>query len=174
MRPYRFAAGALVMVLLFAAGCVSAPEVATYHRHGFSFDYPPAWNLTEERDPDGGVTLDLDGGGGNLLTISTTPNLSTRFPPTTRLDTLNVWLAESRAHLLSVNAVVIEERSEAIAGNAGYRIEYSVRRDGIAYRNTLVLTAIGDTGYSFSLFALPASRDAMAQGLQTVLDSFRI
>src|SRR5665647_126206 len=91
MRPTLPAALLLLAALLLGAGCTSGPDLATYQRHGLSFDYPAAWNLSEERDPDGGYTLTLDAGGGSSLTVSTTPNLSARFPATGRLDTLEVW-----------------------------------------------------------------------------------
>ncbi|MEN6343314.1 MAG: hypothetical protein ABFC89_12245 [Methanospirillum sp.] len=174
MRSLCFAVGVFLVALLLAAGCTSAPEFATYQRHGFSFNYPSHWNLSEERDPDGGYTLDLDIGGGNSLVVSTTPNLTAEFPATDRLDTLGVWYAESRARLLSVNATVIEERQEMVAGQPADRIAYAIRNEGIAYRGTLVVTVIGNTGYSFNLFALPGSYDALSADLQTVLSSFRV
>jgi hypothetical protein len=164
----------LLAALLLGAGCISGPDLATYQRHGFSFDYPPQWNLTEERDPDGGYTLNLDAGGGSSLVVSTTPNLSAEFPATERLDTLGVWYAESRARLLSVGAAVIEERQETVAGQPADRIAYAVRKDGVAYRNVLVVAAIGNTGYSFHLFALPDAYDALSADLQIVLSSFRV
>lgn len=163
----------LLAALLLGAGCSSAPTSATYQRHGFSFDYPAGWNLSEERDPDGGYTLNLDAGGGNSLVVSTTPNLSAQFPATERLDTLGVWYAESRARLLSVGATVIDERQETVAGSPANRIVYGIRKDGAAYRNVLVVAVIGDTGYSFHLFALPDSHDALVDDLKTVLSSFR-
>lgn len=163
----------LLAALLLAAGCTTAPDHATYQRHGFTFDYPAAWNLSEERDPDGGYTLTLDAGGGNSLTVSTTPNLSARFPATERLDTLGVWYAESRARLLALNATVLGERDERVAGQPARRIEFGIRKDGVAYRSALVVTAIGDTGYSFNLFAVPGAYDALADDFRAVLSSFR-
>ncbi|HIH02412.1 MAG TPA: hypothetical protein HA263_00680 [Methanoregulaceae archaeon] len=164
----------LLAALLLGAGCISSPNVATYQRHGFSFDYPSGWNISEERDPDGGYTLNFDVGGGSTFVVSTTSNLSVEFPATDRLDTLGVWYAESRARLLSVNATVIEERQETVAGQPAQRIVYAIRNDGVAYRSVLVVAAIGNTGYSFNLFALPASYDALSADLQTVLSSFRV
>jgi hypothetical protein len=168
----------LAVVLLAAtalgAGCTSAPDHASYQRHGFAFDYPAGWNLSEERDPDGGYTLTLDAGGGSGLTVSTTPNLSAQYPPTERLDTLGVWYAESRARLLSVDASVIEEREESLSGEPARRIVYAVRRDGTGFRGTLVVAAIGDTGYSLTLFAPPGDHDALLDELETVLASFRV
>lgn len=160
--------------LLLAAGCTSAADHASYQRHGFSFDYPAGWNLSEERDPDGGYTLTLDAGGGSSLTVSTTPNLSAQYPATGRLESLGVWYAESRARLLSVDASVIEEREETLSGEPARRIVYAVRRDGTGYRGTLVVSAIGDTGYSLTLFALPGEHDGLQDELQTVLSSFRV
>lgn len=173
MRSSLPAALLLLTALLFGAGCTSGPDLATYQRHGLSFDYPAGWNLSEERDPDGGYTLNFDTGGGSSLVVSTTPNLSAEFPVTGRLDTLGVWYAESRARLLSVGGAVIEERQETVAGQPANRIVYAVRKDGIAYRNVLVVAAIGNTGYSFHLFALPDAQDALVADLQTVLSSFR-
>ena len=163
----------LLGALLLGAGCTSGPDLATYQRHGFSFDYPASWTLSEERDPDGGYTLDFDVGGGSSFVVSTTPNLSASFPPTDRLDTLGVWLAESRSRLLSVNATVFEERQETVAGQPANRIVYALRDNGVSYRNVLVMVAIGDTGYSFNLFALPDAYDPLVADLQTVLSSFR-
>ncbi len=166
-------AALLLAALLLGAGCTSDPDLATYQQHGLSFDYPAGWNLTEERDPDGGYTLNLDAGGGSSLVVSTTPNLSAAFPPTGRLDTLGVWYAESRARLLNVNATVIEERQETVAGQPAQRIVYAIRKDGVAYRGALVVVAIGDTGYSFNLFAIPDAYDALVADLQTLLAGFR-
>ena len=173
MRPTLWAVLLLLAALLLGAGCISSPNIATYQRHGFSFDYPSGWNISEERDPDGGYTLNFDIGGGSSFVVSTTPNLSAQFPATDRLDTLGVWYAESRARLLSVGAAVIEERQETVAGQPADRIVYAVRKDGVAYRNVLVVAAIGNTGYSFNLFALPDAYDALTADLQTVLSSFR-
>jgi hypothetical protein len=164
----------LLAALLLGAGCTSSPGLATYQRHGFSFDYPRDWNLSEERDPDGGYTLDLDIGGGNSLVVSTTPNLSARFPGTGRLDTLGVWYAESRARLLSVNATVIEERDETVAGRPAKRIVYALRDEGVTRRGALVVVAIGDVGYSFNLYVLPDAYSRLTDDLQTVLSSFRV
>lgn len=164
----------LLAALLLMAGCTSSPGLATYHRHGFSFDYPRNWTPSEERDPDGGYTLNLEIGGGNSLVVSTTPNLSAQFPATGRLDTLGVWYAESRARLLSVNATVIEEREETVAGQPAKRIVSEVPKDGVTYRSALVVAKIGDTGYSFNLFALPGSYGTLGRDLQTVLSSFRV
>lgn len=167
-------AGLLVAVVLLGAGCTSSPDIATYQQHGFSFDYPAGWNLSEERDPDGGYTLTLDAGGGSSLTVSTTPNLSAQYPATDRLGTLGVWYAESRARLLSVDATVIEEREETLSGQPAKRLVYAIRKDGAAYRGTLVVAAIGGTGYSITLFAPPDAHDALADELSTVLSSFRV
>jgi hypothetical protein len=164
----------LLVALLLGAGCVSSPDTATYQRHGFSFDHPAGWNLSEERDPDGGYTLDFDVGGGSSFVVSTTPNLSAQFPATDRLDTLGVWYAESRARIVSLNATVIEEREETVAGQPAKRIVYAIRQDGVAYRGVLVAAAIGDTGYSFILFALPEAYDTLTGDLQTVISSFRV
>lgn len=163
----------LLAALLLGAGCTSGPDLATYQRHGFSFDYPPQWNLSEERYPDGGYVLTFDAGGGSSLTVSTTPNLSAEFPATDRLDTLGVWYAESKARLLSVKATVFEEREETVAGQPAKRIVYALRDNGVSYRNVLVMVAIGDTGYSFNLFALPDAYNTLAADLQAVLSSFR-
>jgi hypothetical protein len=173
MRP-SLSAALLLTALLLGAGCTSGPDLATYRQHGLSFDYPAGWNLSEERDPDGGYTLNLDAGGGNSLIVSTTPGLPAAFPPTGRLDTLGVWYAESRARLLSVGATVIEERQETVAGRPANRVVYTVEKDGVAYRNVLVVTAIGDTGYSFHLFALPEANNELADDLEIVLSSFRV
>jgi hypothetical protein len=164
----------LVAAFLLGAGCTSSPDIATYQRHGFSFDYPAGWNLSEERDPDNGYTLTLDAGGGSSLTVSTTPNLSAQYPPTDRLGTLGAWHAESRARLLSVDATVIDEREETLSGQPAKRIVYAIRRDEAAHRGTLVVAAIGDTGYSVTLFTPPDVHDALADDLSTVLSSFRV
>ncbi len=174
MRPFLLAVGALLVALVLGAGC-SAPELAIYQKHGFSFDYPPAWNLTsDEADAGGNVTLSFDAGGGSMLYVSTTPNLSAQFPSTGRLDTLDRWFTESRAHLLNVGAVVIEERQEMVAGNPAHRLLYAVRYDEMAYRNILVVTTQNDVGYSFHLWAPPAAHEEMAAGLRTVLETFRV
>jgi hypothetical protein len=159
MRSSLPAALLVLAALLLGAGCTAAPDLATYQRHGLSFDYPAGWNLSEESDPDGGYTLNFDPGAGSSLVISTTPNLSAAFPPTARLDTLGVWYAESRARLLSVGAAVIEERQETVGGHPANRVVYAVRNEGVTYRNVLVVTAIGDTGYSFHLFARPEAHE---------------
>jgi hypothetical protein len=164
----------LLAALMLGAGCSTTQDVSTYHRHGFSFDYPSAWNLSEERDPDGGYTVTLDPGGANSLTISTTPNLTARYPPTARFNTLAAWYAESRSRLLNVNATVIEERQETVAGQPANRSDYTISNDDVLYRSALVVTAIGDTGYSFNLWALPESFDTLSGGLKTVLSSFRV
>lgn len=174
MRLTLWAVLLLLAALLFGAGCISSPTFATYQRHGFSFDYPSGWNISEERYPDGGYVLTLDAGGGNSLDVSTTPNLSAQFPATDRLDTLGVWVTYSRTVLDSVNATVIEEREETVAGQPAKRIVSTIRQtNGVAYRSTLVVAAIGNTGYSFNLFALPEASDALTADLQTVLSSFR-
>lgn len=174
MRSTLPAALLLLAAFLLGAGCTAAPDLATYQRHGLSFDQPAGWNLTsDEADAGGNVTLTFDAGGGSMFYFSTTPDLSTAFSPTGRLDSLAVWYAESRAHLLNVGAVVIEERQETVAGQPANRIVYSVRKDGVAYRNVLVVTAIGETGYSFHLFARPDAHDALVADLQAVLSSFR-
>ena len=54
MRPALPAALLVLAALLLGAGCTSNPDLATYQRHGLSFDYPAGWNLSEDRDPDGG------------------------------------------------------------------------------------------------------------------------
>lgn len=165
----------LLAVLLLGAGCTTNPDIATYERHGFSFDYPAAWNLSEERDSDGGYTLTLDAGGGSSLTVSTTPNLSAQFPATDRLNTLEVWAATSRQSLHSVNATMIEERDETIAGEPAHRIVSALRQpNGVAVRSTLVVTVIGNTGYSFNLFAVPEANRELQDDLQTVLSSFHV
>lgn len=164
----------LLVALLVGAGCTSGPDLATYQRHGLSFDHPAEWNLTsDEADTGGNVTLTFDAGGGSRFYFSATPNLSTAFPPTERLDTLAVWFAESRTHLLNVGAVVLEEQQETVAGQPAHRVVYTVRKDGVVYRNVLVVTAINETGYSFHLFARPDARDALVADLQAVLASFR-
>lgn len=174
MRSSLPAAILLLAALLLGAGCTSSPDLATYQRHGLSFDHPAGWNLSsDEADTGGNVTLSFDAGGGSMVYFSTTPNLSTAFPPTERLDTLAVWYAESRAHLLNVGAAVIEERPETVAGQPANRIVYTVRKDGVVYRNVLVVTAIGETGYSFHLFARPDAHDTLVADLQAVLSSFR-
>jgi hypothetical protein len=164
----------LLVALLLGAGCSSSPDTASYQRHGFSFDYPVGWNLSEERDPDGGYTLNFDVGGGSRFVVSTTPNLSAQFPATDRLDTLGVWYAESRARIVSLNATVLEEREATVAGQPAKRIVYAIRQDGVAYRSVLVAAAIGDTGYSFILFARPEAYDTLTGDVQTVLSSFRV
>ena len=68
---------------------------------------------------------------------------------------------------------MIEERQESVAGQPAQRIVYAIRKDGVAYQGALVVAAIGDTGYSFNLFALPDAHDALVADLQTVLASFR-
>jgi hypothetical protein len=82
--------------------------------------------------------------------------------------------AESRSHLLNVNATVIEERQETVAGQPANRIDYTISNDDVLYRSALEVTAIGDTGYSFNLWALPESFDTLSGGLKTVLSSFRV
>ena len=64
---------------------------------------------------------------------------------------------------------MIEERQETVAGKPANRIVYALRDQGVSYRNVLVVVAIGDTGYSFNLFALPGSSDTLQADLQTVL-----
>ena len=175
MRPIPGTAFVLLVALALGAGCTTAPGgLATYQQHGISFDYPASWNRSEERDPAGGYTLTLDAGGGNSLTVSTTPNLAARFLPTDRLDTLGVWVAESRARLLNVGATVIEEHDETVAGRPAHRVVSAIRDEGVAYRSALVVVAIGDTGYSFNLFALPGEFGDLEDDLQRVLSSFRV
>lgn len=174
MRPFLLAVGVLLVALVLGAGC-STPETASYQKHGLSFDYPPAWNLTsDEADAGGNVTLTFDTGGGSMFYFSTTPNLSTAFPATDRLDTLDRWFTESRAHLLNVGAVVIEETQVSVDGTPAHRLLYAIRSEETAYRNILVVTARDDVGYSFHLWALPAAHEEMAAGLQTVLTTFRV
>lgn len=173
MRSLVIAAGILLVVLVVGAGC-SAPEQAIYQKHGLSFTYPPAWNLTEDdADTGGNVTLTFDLGSGSQLFVSTTPNLSAQFPPTERLDVLNRWFTESRAHLLNVGAAVIEEKQVMVADNPAHRMLYALRYDDIAYRNVLVVTARGDTGYTFHLWALPRAHEQLVSELDAVLGSFQ-
>ena len=173
MRPLLIAAGVLLVALVLGAGC-SAPEQVIYQKHGLSFTHPPAWNLTEDEvDAGGNVTLTFDLGGGSQLFVSTTPNLSAQFPPTERLDVLNRWFTESRAHLLNVGAAVIEEKQVMVADNPAHRMLYAVRYDDVAYRNVLVVTTRGDTGYTFHLWALPRAHDKLVSELDTVLGSFQ-
>jgi len=173
MRLVPIAAGFLLAVLVLIAGC-SAPEPTLYQKHGLSFDYPPSWNLTQDdADTGGNVTLTFDLGGGSQLYLSTTPNLSAQFPSTGRLDVLDRWFAESRAHLLNVGAVVIEEKQVMVGSNPGHRLLYAIRYNDVAYRNVLVVTAQGDTGYAFHLWTPPAAHEAMLPGFGTVLGSFQ-
>ena len=173
MRPFLLAVGALLVALVLGAGC-SAPELAVYQKHGLSFDYPPSWNLSSEAaEPDGNLTLSFDAGKGSTLYLSVTPNLSAEFPSTGRLDTLDRWYAESRAHILSVGGVVIEDEQVTVGGDPAHRLLYAIRYQETAYRNVLVVTAHQDRGYSFHLWTPPAVHEEMARGLQVVLTSFR-
>ena len=81
--------------------------------------------------------------------VSTTPNLSAQYPATDRLDTLGRLVRREPRPPRQRNATVIEERQETVAGKPANRIVTGIRKDGAAYRNVLVVAAIGDTGYSF-------------------------